>query len=143
MAENGSGYQPKPPIQVSKTLLTPGNGGVKPTPTASRPIRPPPPAGQAAGRAHRPDSIPTTMLLCAKTGEMIHIRHIESINFNQDEAEEIVGKLAGDQILQVRTISGKEYEVSVREMIKLDNGERSLEQMITAIRGCFQRQGDH
>jgi hypothetical protein len=118
------GYQPKPKMPPVKS---PGSVPA-----------PPPAAGRPYANAN---SVPATMLLYATTGEMVHIRCVESINFNQDEGEEIMGKLADDQILLIRTTSGQEHRVSIREMIKLDQSERTVEQMIEAIRGCFQRQG--
>lgn len=116
--------------------LSAGRGGTMPP--VSRP-RPPPPPGQVS-QSVNPDSIPSKMLLCTTTGEMVHIRYIESINFKQDADEEIMGKLADEQIIKIRTISGKDYEVSIREMIDLDGNERTVEQMVKAIHGCFQRQ---
>lgn len=121
---------------IKKMTLSAGRGGVMP---ATRPPRPPLPPGQGA-QSSRPDSIPSRMLLCTTTGEMVHIRYIESINFKQDADEEIMGKLADEQVIKIRTISGKDYEVSIREMIELDSNERTVEQMVKAIHGCFQRQ---
>lgn len=128
---------------LSRTSLSMSSGGplTPPPPPPGAPLqpRPSPPRGQG-GQGTRSNSIPSTMLLYTTTGDLVHIRFIESINFEQDEEEEIVGKLAADQIIKIRTTSGKEYEVSIREMIKLDQDERDVGQMVAAIRGCFQRQ---
>lgn len=147
-SNSGTGVPPLTEGKMRGTKVLKNRSSLLPAtrPPAPR-TNPSAPSGGGAGGAGgavqqlRGETVPPTMLLCATTGEMIHIRYVESINFNQTEAEEIAGKLADDQILRVRTISGKEYEVSVREMTKLDNDERNVEQMVTAIRGCFQRQG--
>lgn len=143
-SNSGSGPLTEGSMKGVTKALKAGPSTSRPHPSTSRP---PPPIGQAAGSGAQtpgysvgPNSIPSTMLLSTTTGEMVHIRFVEAINFSQNEAEEIVGKLANDQIIKIRTISGKEHDVSVREMVKLDKGERTVEQMIAAIRGCFQRQ---
>jgi len=46
--------------------------------------------------------------------EYILFNHIESMNKQRDAEEEIVDKLKDDLVIKVRTVSGKEYDMSVR-----------------------------
>ena len=45
------------------------------------------------------------------TGEIIALRHVESFLFGKDSEDEIINKLKGDVVIEVRTISGFEYRI--------------------------------
>jgi hypothetical protein len=56
---------------------------------------------------------PATLVTADKT--VVALRHIESITFLQDEEEMVVDKLKGDVTIRIRTISGMESVISMRE----------------------------
>jgi len=45
------------------------------------------------------------------TGEIIALRHVESFLFGKDSEDEMINKLKGDVVIEVRTISGAEYRI--------------------------------
>lgn len=56
----------------------------------------------------------------SRQGEIIHLKFVESLayKFNHaDKAENVVDKLRGHTILLVRTVSGKEYELSLESVL--------------------------
>lgn len=115
-----------------------GNPPPMPSTRPPAPPRPRPPSGQ--GASNKSHSIPDKMLVATTCGELINIRHIESINLNQTEEDKVMEKLADDRIIIVRTVSGKDYKVSIKKMIELDMHTRTIEQMVAAIRGCLVKQ---
>lgn len=115
-----------------------GNPPPMPSTRPPAPPRPIPPSGQ--GAANNPNSIPDKMLIATTCGELINIKRVESINLNQTEEDKVMGKLADDRIIIVRTVSGKDYKVSIKTMIELDMRTRTIEQMVQAIRGCLMKQ---
>ena len=57
-------------------------------------------------------------------GEIVSLRHIESISFGKDSEEVVIDKLKNDVTIRLRTVSGAEYTASAinayRKIHKLD-----------------------
>lgn len=55
------------------------------------------------------------ILVCKNTA--IAIRFIESMGFSEDDEDRIVEKLKSDRFLEIKTVSGQAYTISVREQL--------------------------
>jgi hypothetical protein len=78
-------------------------------------------------------SIYSNYTIITTTGEIIPLKFIESIHYSSDNNDQIVDKLKGDVFFHVRTISGKEYTISVNNVHQQIGGTVAGKDLAAAI----------
>ena len=73
-------------------------------------------------------------VIYSETGDVILLKFVESFTFHEEEGDLIVDKLRNDFRFGIRTISGKEYIISVKYISnKVYNIEITLSELVNAI----------
>lgn len=66
-------------------------------------------------------------------GAKVLLKFVESFTFGRDSEDELVNKLKDDLCFSIRTISGKEYEISTKLIAEKIGGGDSFQQIAQAI----------
>lgn len=55
----------------------------------------------------------------AEDNTVVSLRSVESMNLARDSEEQVVDKLKGDALIEIRTVSGAIYTISIRKQMDI------------------------
>lgn len=63
----------------------------------------------------------------ADTGEVIALRYVESMNLTRDGQQQLFDTIRDDYLINIETVGGKSYNISVRKQLETMGESHDLE----------------